>query len=251
MLLVFSNGFAAPINIVTEVNRPLQFVELGESLGFAVEVVEKVLEQGELEGNITFYPWARAYKIAKEEPNTLIFSIRRTPKRETSFIWTQPLFVEPYYPQIEIARAGTHLTLICRHDARIKSDTKQSLARYSIAATRDDFVTEQLIESVNWPTHSIIETVELVDAIDLVLKGRTDLVLAIGNDISVLLSRYGFDPTQFKICYQEPMPHYDLYFAFSLGTDQSHQKAFKTSFNVLIESGEYELIYKKWFSELQ
>lgn len=31
-------------------------------------------------------PWARAYKLAQERPNTLIFSLVRNPEREDQFI---------------------------------------------------------------------------------------------------------------------------------------------------------------------
>ena len=51
------------------------------------EVVKKILKRAKLDYKLGIYPWARAYQMALDAPNVLIYSIARNDKRETLFKW--------------------------------------------------------------------------------------------------------------------------------------------------------------------
>lgn len=78
---------AEPLHIVTNDFPPLQIINGANVTGFTTEIVKHVLKGAGLTGDIKAYPWARAYKMATKEPNTLIYSIVRNKERESTFKW--------------------------------------------------------------------------------------------------------------------------------------------------------------------
>jgi len=96
---LFSLGtLAENIAVVTEDAPSLQYQNAsGEMAGPAATLVEKVLHESGLNFNTRVLPWARAYKEAKQTPNTLIYSIVRTPEREDDFYWIGIISKPQYY----------------------------------------------------------------------------------------------------------------------------------------------------------
>ena len=65
----------------------LQYYDNGENKDPSIGILKAVLQQAQLEANVEFMPWVRAFSIAKNKPNTLILSMIRTPDREADFHW--------------------------------------------------------------------------------------------------------------------------------------------------------------------
>jgi polar amino acid transport system substrate-binding protein len=82
---------AAPVHLVTEVFPPYQQQSGDELHGWSVDIVRQILQAAKLPYQIDVMPWARAYKTAGSEPDTLIFSLLRTEDRESQFAWVAPL----------------------------------------------------------------------------------------------------------------------------------------------------------------
>ncbi|WDE05229.1 transporter substrate-binding domain-containing protein [Thalassomonas viridans] len=76
------------LRVVTENFPPYNYqTDKGELAGVMNHIVQELLKRLESKQNIEVLPWARAYKIALTEPNTLIYSILKTPPREEKFHW--------------------------------------------------------------------------------------------------------------------------------------------------------------------
>jgi len=86
-LLVGTSAWSQSLQIVTEEFPPYNYTENGLITGMSTEVVVAACKAVGLPNEIKVYPWARTYEIALSEPNTLIFSIARSPVREESFQW--------------------------------------------------------------------------------------------------------------------------------------------------------------------
>ncbi|MBC7995722.1 MAG: transporter substrate-binding domain-containing protein [Rhizobacter sp.] len=69
----------------------------GKPAGPANEIVEATLKRAGLDYNLAMYPWARAYDIALQEPNVLIYLIARTPEREPHFKWVGEFIRVEYF----------------------------------------------------------------------------------------------------------------------------------------------------------
>ena len=95
ILTVYTHCVSAqeyPLKIVTEHWPPYHYLnENGEIRGAAHDVVKQVITQSKLEANIDVLSWSKAYDIALHRPNTLIFSIVKTPERENLFDWYCPI----------------------------------------------------------------------------------------------------------------------------------------------------------------
>ncbi|MFC6476827.1 hypothetical protein ACFQDN_09900 [Pseudomonas asuensis] len=95
--MVTAQVMAEPIQVVTEES---QFITLrnGRIGGAATEVVELTLNRaGQTDYKINLYPWARAYDIATNQPNVLIYLVARTPEREALFKWVGRVAAAQYY----------------------------------------------------------------------------------------------------------------------------------------------------------
>lgn len=252
--LLFVNSVAArenwQINIVTEINPPLQIVENRELTGFAVELVQRVLDESPIEGEILAYPWARAFKMASEIPNTLIFSIRRTPMRETNFHWVGRVFSEQHFPKYEDELRAAQLTFICNKEADLSNHRSEDIrGKFSIAAPRHDFMTDHLIHRIKWPKNNLLLTVSMEDTLRLLKNKRADMALLPGRDLEDVVKRQNYDMSHFKVCHKENMPYFHLYFAFSEQTPANIVNMFKNSFEQIKQSSEYGAAYRKWFNE--
>lgn len=78
---------AETLQVVTNDYPPYQIIKGDKVSGFTTEIVKHVIAGAGLTGEIKSYPWARAYKMAIKEPNTLIYSLVRNKEREHSFKW--------------------------------------------------------------------------------------------------------------------------------------------------------------------
>lgn len=75
------------ILVVAAESNLLQYRENGKDKGSTIEILQALLEDSQLQASVEFMPWARAYSIANNQPNTLILSMIRTPEREQYFHW--------------------------------------------------------------------------------------------------------------------------------------------------------------------
>ncbi len=79
---------AKEVKVVTEYLHKFQLSNPDGPLGgYAAEVVNAIFDVTKDNANILVLPWARAYKIASEEPNVMIFSLARNSQREEKFHW--------------------------------------------------------------------------------------------------------------------------------------------------------------------
>lgn len=159
---------AKELLVVTEEWKPYNFTnDKGEVVGRATKKVREVLAVAEIDYEIKVYPWVRAMKIAKERPNTMIYSIYRTAEREADYEWACPL----------IRPVGVYFfKLKTRKDIQVASleDAKQ----YTSAVVKGNIYYDFLIQ------HGFTQGDHLVVAADsksfykLFFKGRIDLVMS-------------------------------------------------------------------------
>jgi len=80
------------IQVVTENFPPYNYVDKqGRLTGYATEILYKLLAQTAIDYEISVLPWKRAYRYATQNRNHLIYSISRTPQRESMFEWIGPV----------------------------------------------------------------------------------------------------------------------------------------------------------------
>lgn len=75
------------VKVITSFYEPYSYLDGDGVQGEAVNQARKVLAELNFYPQIKIFPWARAYNTALNSPNTLIFSMARTPERENLFHW--------------------------------------------------------------------------------------------------------------------------------------------------------------------
>jgi polar amino acid transport system substrate-binding protein len=97
LMLNVSSSIAKQL-VVTEILPPYQlYTENNVLTGFSVEVMAALFRITKDDIDLQVLPWARAYKTALNQPNTLIFSLSRSSSRENLFIWGGKLTTEEVY----------------------------------------------------------------------------------------------------------------------------------------------------------
>jgi polar amino acid transport system substrate-binding protein len=80
------------LTVVTESYPPFVTVNNEKISGIVTNKVKDILAKSQLNYKINAYPWARSYQIAMSQPNTLIYSIIKSPERSPYFHWFCPIF---------------------------------------------------------------------------------------------------------------------------------------------------------------
>ena len=138
MLLSVSKASSTDSTLIvyTEEWPPFNYLnEKGEIDGISTLKVREVLESIGIDYEIRLVPWIRAFTIASDTPNTLIYSLFKTPERTATFEFLCPLTEQPQ--SIALFR------LTERNDINIRqlSDAKQ----YISGVIRGDFAVEYLV----------------------------------------------------------------------------------------------------------
>lgn len=115
------------ITIVTCIEPPYQMQEPGQPLtGVSVELVQLMLKEAGVAAKIQVLPWARAYRMAQEDENVMLFSILRNPPREKLFKWVGAL--HPFQVFFYRLKDRPEIVINALDDAR----------QYQIGVLRDD-----------------------------------------------------------------------------------------------------------------
>ncbi|MCF2857609.1 transporter substrate-binding domain-containing protein [Pseudoalteromonas sp. SMS1] len=132
------NAVSAPLpklQVVTEEWVPYNYAnDDGVIVGRATKKVREVLDAAGVEYDIRLYPWARSMKLAKTQPNTMIYSIYRNAEREKLFEWACPLMrpVRQYLFKLK-----------SRDDIQVNSI--EEAKKYVISVVRGSVVHEYLV----------------------------------------------------------------------------------------------------------
>lgn len=151
----------ATLKIVTELSPPHQTIEENKVAGASTALVKKLLNEAKLEANFELLPWARAYRQASTDANTLIYSLARTEERERLFVWIGPVAIF----ELGLVRKSARLDLQIG-DLVDLNNHKVAVQRGDIAA---HFFTNRGIE--------VIETSDIQSSYQLLVNDRVDFVI--------------------------------------------------------------------------
>jgi len=87
IILIACTLQAQTLTIYTEEFPPFNYTNNNQIEGVSTDIVNAVMKKTYFDYSIISIPWARAYKMSQEDPNSLIFSISRRVKRENLFKW--------------------------------------------------------------------------------------------------------------------------------------------------------------------
>ncbi len=232
ILLWATVAAAAEITIVTEILPPWQTTDGKDVGGIATEVVEATLREADVEGRPRAYPWARAYRMAQQKPNVLIYSMVRTPERENLFKWVGVIgsVREHFFKMAD--REDIRLTTI--------NDAKKCLTTIPRADFRHDFLVNR-----GFKTPGAFHLVNSQDqALRMLYAGRTDLVMDDELTLAYELRHLKLDPGKIETALYVPEMSVDFEMAFSKQTPDRLVKQLQSALEAIKAKGIYHNIIK-------
>ena len=221
--------FSAELTILTENLPPLNYVKDGMLVGPSVEIVKEIQRRVGSHDKIQVYPWARAYKMALEDENVVLFSMTYTKVRHDKFKWIGPLAKKK---DILVAKKGSGIKIISLEDAK-------KVKR--IGTLRDD-TRERLLKRLGFTNLEPVSD-EQKNAQKLVL-GRIDLWTYKKPGLRTVCELAGVDYNKIEEVYH--LREIELMIAFSKKTSDSIVQKWKNAFNEMLTDGTIMQIRRKW-----
>jgi hypothetical protein len=92
-----SQSFVNQMWVLTHLEPPFsQYDERGTPSGYAVKLVEGILNEAGMRQQILAAPWQRILVESKMKPDVLVFALARTQTREENFHWISPITQNAY-----------------------------------------------------------------------------------------------------------------------------------------------------------
>ena len=206
---------AEKIQIVTEEAYPMNYTANGEIVGYATDYLQTVLADSGFQYDIKLVPWNRAYKMALEDKNTLIYSIARTPDREDKFHWLLRIKTVQYYLYGLTTKAQEFKSL----DACTES---------KIAIVSGD-VTHDYLSSLGCGELVLAQDYQQLNS--LLTRGRVDFIASSALGIKYFTERYDHNADSFYQFKTLKGLATALYYAINIDTDSKVVDNLRAHFN--------------------
>jgi polar amino acid transport system substrate-binding protein len=164
-LIFFNIAYASDVVVVTEQSPPYQTLVNDEVAGSATDTVKRFLAQAGVSADFAMYPWARAYKKATTDANTLIYAIAKSPERLQKFHWLIP--VSDYDFGLVTTSDGEPFSI---------QDWAQ-LKDHRLAVQRDDIAQQWLLSLGLVEDEHFITCSDINCSWQLLFNGNVDLII--------------------------------------------------------------------------
>lgn len=216
------SSHAESIKAVTE-DTSYTYLQDGQVAGPASRVVEAMLQRAGLNDySLALYPWARAYDMALQQPNVLIYLIARTPEREPLFKWVG-----------EVMRIDYHLYKL-REQPDVQVHSMADAKHFSIGVLRDD-VRHQYLQAEGFT--KLVVAAHNRDNFKRLLNQQVSLVPMPERDAMLLCAEAGVDYASLERVYTLDALSSDLYMAYSNSTDDETVTRSRAAFASLKAEG--------------
>ena len=220
---------SAELSILTENMPPLNYLKDGVLIGPSVEIVKEIQKRVGSHEPIKVFPWARAYEMALEKENVVLFGMTRTKDREDKFKWIGPLSTKR---DILVAKKGSGIVINRLEDAK-------KVKR--IGTLRDD-TRERLLKSYGFTNLESVSD-EQKNAKKLA-AGRIDLWTYKKPGLKTVCELAGVDCNEFEEVFH--LRKIDISIAFSKKTSDSIVEKWRNAFNEMLNDGTIKRIRDKW-----
>ena len=229
VLFFVPSVYSAELIILTENLPPLNYVKDGQLVGPSIEIVKEIQRRVGSGDKIQVYPWARAYKMALEDENVVLFGTTHTKARDKIFKWIGPLATKR---DILVAKKGSGINITDLDDAK-------KVRR--IGTLRDD-TRERLLKEHGFTNLEPVSD-EQLNAQKLIL-GRIDLWAYKIPGLRTVCDLAGVDHNELEEVYH--LREIDVSIAFSHKTSDSIVQEWQKAFDDMLSDGTIMRIRRKW-----
>jgi polar amino acid transport system substrate-binding protein len=233
LFLLTFNTQAEQIKIVTENFAPYNYIENNRLIGIHTSLIKKILSKTQIEAKFHVYPWARAYNMALQEKNTLIYSIARSKNREALFQWVGPIV------------PVTTCLFALKNRKDIDFNDLETAKKHVTVTQLQGRTAHVLINKGFQKKKNLMHATSMESALKVLLNGRSDLLGYPELPIYHLIKQQGMDPNvvvKKTHCFTDA----EMYMAFSLNTSIEIVETFQQTLDELLSAGEYENIFTEY-----
>ena len=222
---------ATDLQAYTEEWPPYNYLVGNEVKGISTDILRASCQIIKIQCAIQLVPWLRAYKTAAQTPNTLIYSIARTPQREQEFIWIGPILPRTTWIY---GKAGMEMSV--RH---IKD-----LAKEKIGVIRGEASQDELL-AAGVPQSSLLVLNSNTDVMRMMKLGKINVVVNTEIGMALNLKNIGL-PADAVVKLMKLSDGGSLYFGLNLGSDPALITQLQASIDKLKREKKIEAIVRSY-----
>jgi len=205
------------LRVMTEEYPPFNYTDAqGNLVGSSTDIVKAVITKLGETIKIEVMPWAAAYEIVQNDPDTALYSVARTPERENLFMWVGPI---GSYENWLYAKKGSTTRVSSLDDAKTVK---------GIAVVKDEAGQQKLTQEgfINF-----VYTGSTADGLAKLVAGQADLWLGTGADVELVARKAGVDPAGIEAAVF--VHKVDLYIGFNKNTPYATVQAWQAALDSL------------------
>jgi len=242
---------AITVEVVTEEYPPYNYTENGKIIGASTEVVKEVLKRADISyiikgspmrkrkksHGIRSFTWEKAYKIALERSNVLIYSIAKTETRVNLFKWVD--IIVPYDVYLYKLKNRKDINIKALYQAR----------DYKIGGVMDS-ARVQYLKNHNFVSGKNLElVVQEKNNFENLINKKIDLLPMDEIGFTYLVKKNGMKVKSFeKVIFLKELSE-GLYMAFNNKTDDSIIETCRKAIKSMKKDGTYQKIINKYIEK--
>lgn len=226
-----SSDFPESFQIYTENYPPLTFRDAyGTITGFGTEVTKEIMARNQVYSEIKLSLWSIGYDLALQNPNFCLFTMDKTPARDSLFQWVGPLGTNTTY---FYTKTGSGITLTSLDDAR-------NLTSVGVVTS---WFSAQYLASLGFT--NLVSQDDPVIMAQKLMSGEIQAFVCSEVTFPDILRSAGYSYNQATPAYA--LMSSDYYIAFSKNTPAAIPAKWQASLNAMKADGTYQAIRQKWF----
>jgi ABC-type amino acid transport substrate-binding protein len=227
-----SSDFPGSFQVYTENYPPLTFRDAyGTITGFGTEIVREIMKKNHIFADIRLTLWSIGYDLALNNPNFCLFTMDRTPGRDSLFQWVGPL--------------GTNTTYFyTKSGSGIMISSLQDAMNLPAVGTVNSWFSDQYLRSLGFT--NLVSEGDPVLMTKKLMSGEVQAFVCSGVTFPDIVRESGFSYNQVVPSF--PLMSSDYYIAFSKNTPATIVSQWQQAFDKLKSEGTYDEVYRKWFN---
>lgn len=219
------------LQIYTEQYPPLTYRNsFGEITGFGTDVVTEIMKRNQINATINLTQWSNAYTMIQNIPNFCLFTMDRTPARDSLFQWVGPLGTNTTY---FYTKQGSGIIISSINDAK----------NLSKIGTVSSWFSDQYLRQLGF--NNLVTDPDPVVMTKKLMNGEIDAFVCSSVTFPDILKSAGYQLNQVSGTFS--LMSSDYYIVFSKGTPSYIVNQWQITIDKMKQDGSYNAIYRKWF----